>query len=328
MGAPTGLLGSSDAFRSFRDELERVAATDVTVLLEGEHGVGKSRVARALHEHGARADGPFVEVQLAALSPSLLEAELFGHEEGAFTGAHRAREGRFRRAAGGTVVLDAVEGIPNDLQVKLLRVLQERVVEPLGGGEPLPIDARVIATSGVDLFAEVHAGRFREDLYYRLAVVILRVPPLRARQGDLPALARALAEDAAARTGRAARGLSDGALERLAAHPWPGNVRELENALERVTVLGADDAGPVQADELDFLDEGLAGADRSLARAALAQGLSLDRLTLAMLEEALAEQRGNLSAAARRLGLSRRAFEYRRRKLQENGVDGGEEDEQ
>ncbi|MAF66275.1 MAG: sigma-54-dependent Fis family transcriptional regulator [Planctomycetes bacterium] len=313
------LAGTSAAARAFEGELGRLASSDVTVLLEGESGVGKGAAARRLHARGARAGAPVVEVGLGALAPTLLEAELFGHEEGAFTGAARARPGRFRAAAGGTIVLDGVETLPEDLQVKLLRVLQERVVEPLGAEAPVSVDARVVATSGRDLRVEVAAGRFREDLYYRLAVAVLRVPPLRARREDLPALAAWLVDRVAARLRVAPRPFSPAALDCLAAHSWPGNVRELENAVERILALApagepAGEPAPVGAEELTFLTEPIPGEARRLARAALGLGLGLDDLTGTLIEEALAENRGNASAAARQLGLTRRAFDYRRRR--------------
>jgi DNA-binding NtrC family response regulator len=314
-------IGDSEAFRAFSRDLSRVAASEVTVLIEGENGSGKTSGARAVHALGRRAAGPLVEVDLAALSPSLLESELFGHEEGAFTGAHRARLGRFRRAEGGTLVLDGIECLPYDLQVKLLRTLQERVVEPLGGEEAIPIDVRVVATSGRDLRATVDAGEFREDLYYRLAVVTLQVPPLRARIPDIPELVERLAGEVAARAGVPVRVFGADALARLSEHTWPGNVRELENAVERVMVLAPDDADEVRSEELEFLSESVVDAPRRLAREALSHGVSLGTLTSAMMEEALREERGNLSAAARRVGLSRRAFEYRRAKLAETQSD-------
>ena len=236
---PPALLGESEAFRAFRDELVRVAASDATVLLRGESGVGKGLAATALHHASPRAGAPLVTVHLGALSETLVESELFGHEKGAFTDAHQARSGAFRRAEGGTLVLDDVDLLPPLAQVKLLRVLQERVVEPLGAEAPVPIDVRVVATTTRDLARLVEDGEFRADLYFRLDVVPLEVPPLRARLSDLPALAEALAGRIAQRLSVAARPLSAMALERLRAHGWPGNVRELENALERVLVLGA-----------------------------------------------------------------------------------------
>jgi len=281
------------------------------VLLLGETGSGKTRAARALHELSARSAGPLVEVQLAALPATLLEAELFGHEQGAFTGAHRAREGRFVRARGGTIVLDGVECLPLESQVKLLRVLQEREVEPLGSEHPVAVDARVVATSRLDLAGEAAAGRFREDLFWRLAVVTLRLPPLRVRLDELPSLCAELSARSAQRLGLPARAVSDEALARLRAHPWPGNVRELENALERVLVLAAGETGPVAAAELEFLGEATAGAVDRMAVEALAHGVGLAELERALLDAALREAHGNLSAAARRLGITRRSFEYR-----------------
>ena len=306
----------SPAYRSFLHDLERVAASEATVLLTGESGSGKGHAARLLHEASPRAAGPLAVVQIAALPASLVEAELFGHAEGAFTGAERERAGRVRAADGGTLVLDGIELLPLEQQVKLLRVLQERVVEPLGG-DPQPVDVRVIATSTARLASQVEAGAFREDLYYRLAVVTLEVPALRQRLEDLEPLVEVLSEQVAQRSRVPARPASKACLERLAAHPWPGNLRELENALERVHVLGsgaAEEAPEMTAEEFEFLGEALEDEDRRLAKEALALGLDLDRLTHALLEAALEEQRGNVSAAARQVGLSRRAFEYRRKR--------------
>ena len=296
----------------FQDSLSRAAATDATVLLTGESGTGKSLAARWLHERGNRRQGPFVSVSLAALSPTLVAAELFGHEAGAFTGAQRARRGRFRQADGGTLVLDDVAAMPPVTQGKLLRVLQERVVEPLGAEDPVPIDVRIVVTTAVDLPREVEAGRFRADLYYRLAVVELAVPPLRDPAGELGALAESLIGSIADRLGVPVRPVSSEALARLEAHPWPGNVRELENTLERVLVLGTRAAGAaIDATELEFLGEAVDGIADDIAQRALAHGLTLEDLERSVLAAALAESRGNVSAAARKIGLTRRAFEYR-----------------
>ena len=314
-------VGPSEALASFQRELRAAAGSDATVLLQGESGAGKSAAARWLHDQGDRAAGPFVACNLAALSPTLVEAALFGHERGAFTDAHRARTGLFRRASGGTLLLDDVDHLALELQVKLLRVLQERTVEPLGSDEAVPVDVRVVATTNKDLRAEVEAERFREDLYYRLAVVTLELPPLRARTADLGELASLLTDRICERSRLRPRELSAAALRRLEGHPWPGNVRELENALERVLVLGSvpavdGDGGrdapvAIEAGELDFLGEACRGGAEEVARQALAQGLTVDRLTVAMMERALAEHRGNVSAAARQVGLTRRAFDYR-----------------
>lgn len=309
----------------FERTLDRVArsaaraagAAPPTVLLTGESGTGKSRAARRLHDLSPRADGPFVPVHLAGLAATLLEAELFGHEEGAFTGAAGAREGRFVRASGGTLVLEAIETLALPLQVKLLRVLQERVVEPLGAVQAVPVDCALVATTAVDLRQEVDAGRFREDLYFRLAVVPLEVPPLRARtrDDDFAGLCDELVAAVAERASVPSRDLSPGARELLADHPWPGNVRELENALERVLVVPQE--GEIGPEELGFLAESTRGRSHEIAREALGAGVSLEAFERAMIEEALAQTRGNASAAARVLGLSRRAFDYRRKKLTE-----------
>jgi DNA-binding NtrC family response regulator len=293
--------------------LRRLAGSAATVLLVGESGTGKSRAARRLHELSGR-PGALVLVHLGALSPSLIESELFGHEAGAFTGAQRARQGAFRRAHGGTLVLDDVELLPRESQVKLLRVLQERVVEPLGAERSEPIDARFVATTSARLADEVAAGRLRNDLYWRLNVVAIEVPPLRARRAELQDLAQGLLQAVAERAQVPPRGLSAGALQRLSAHPWPGNVRELENALERALALSRGE-GPLEAADFEFLSEGLLGAADRLALQALAQGIDLERFEAALLRAAWAQERGNLSAAARAAGLSRRAFEYRLQRL-------------
>ncbi len=305
------LLGRSPAHLQFMEHLRLAAGSDATVLLEGESGVGKSTAGLWLHAEGARAAKPCLSAHLGALSSSLIESELFGHAEGAFTDAGGARKGLFRRADGGTLVLDDIGLLPLESQVKLLRVLQERVVEPVGSEESFPVDVRIVATAARGLEARVRAGGFREDLYYRLAVVTLEVPPLRAREGDLERLSEGLLERAAERYGRVpARRLSAAALELCRAHAWPGNVRELENAMERVTALGGpeDEVAPA---ELEFLEESVAGIEVELADQALAHGVGLEDFERALLQAALAQARGNLSAAARAVGLTRRAFEYR-----------------
>ena len=306
-----------DPWDAFQADLRRIAGSPATVLIEGEGGAGKSRAAIELHRRGPSPEGPLVVVDLGALPPTLVEGELFGHEEGAFTGATHARLGRFRRAHGGTIVLEGIDRLPADIQGKLLRVLQEREVEPLGSEQPVPVDVRVLATSASDLASDVERGTFREDLFFRLAVVRLRVPPLRARGEGILALAEQLLDEVGSRLGLSGRELGDGARERLIAHPWPGNVRELENALERVIVLGGSDPGkgPITADELAFLEEPLEGAADRIAGEVLSHGVSLEELDFAVLRRALDEARGNLSAAARSLGLSRRAFEYRWKKV-------------
>ena len=311
----------SEARRAFESDLRQASGSRATVLLEGESGSGKSRAARLLHGWSPRASEPCVTVHLGAVSPSLIESELFGHEAGAFTDARRERQGVFRRANGGTVVLDDIPLLPLESQVKLLRVLQERVVEPVGAEQAVPVDVRVVATSNLDLAAEVEAGRFREDLFYRLAVVRLAVPPLRACPEDLPALALVLSARVAARLGCVERPLSDDVLKRLGNHAWPGNVRELENALERLTALGQ---GPIEVGELEFLSAAVSGVADELARRALAHGLDVAAMEQALIDASLAEQRGNVSGSARQLGLTRRALEYRLARRGEGAEEEGE----
>jgi DNA-binding NtrC family response regulator len=320
------LVGESATFRAFRARLQQVAPSDATVLIRGESGCGKELAARALHDASRRAGGPFVPVHIAALAPALVESELFGHEEGAFTGAHRARQGRFRQADGGTLLLDDVDALGLDVQSKLLRVLQERAVEPVGGERPLPVDVRVLATTQRDLAEEVEAGRFRADLFWRLSVVPLDVPPLRARLDDLPSLAGHLIDRLVAGRRLKRRALSDGALAALRRHTWPGNVRELENALERALVLAppGDPPPPIEAGELDSLAPATCSAADDVAARALASGLRLEDVERALLERALADSRGNLSAAARRVGLTRRAFEYRLARARGQGGEAAE----
>jgi DNA-binding NtrC family response regulator len=303
--------GRSPAARALEDLLRQVAGSDVPILIQGESGSGKSSAAREIHQRSARRAEPLIETQLSTLAPTLIESELFGHVPGAFTGAQRARAGRFQRAGAGTIVLDGIETLAEELQVKLLRVLQERVIEPVGSEEALPLGARVIATSGIDLREAVRAGRFRSDLYFRLAVVVIEIPTLRARAEDLALFAARILELAAARLCVAPRALSAAAAARLAAHRWPGNLRELENALERVLVLGAGRSDEIGAGEFEFLDETRRDALLPLARALLARGICLPEFERALLAEALRESRGNVSAAARALGLSRKAFEHR-----------------
>jgi DNA-binding NtrC family response regulator len=305
-------LGSCPVVVEFLARLRRAAESDSTVLILGESGVGKSAAAARLHAWSSRARGPLVAVSLVATSGTLIEATLFGHERGAFTDAHRSRSGIFRRANGGTVVLDDIEHLPLETQVKLLRVLQERVVEPLGAETSVPVDVRIVATASQPLERAVEAGRFRSDLYYRLAVLPLEVPPLRARREDLADLAKELLARLAQRVGVAPRAATGEALQLLRAHGWPGNLRELENTLERVLVLGEERVAPIAPEELYFLSEAVAGREDELARQALAAGLTIEQMSRAMMKRALEEHRGNVSAAARSLGMTRRAFDYRR----------------
>jgi two-component system response regulator HydG len=231
------LLGRSAAMQTMLKSVAQVAPSRATVLLLGESGTGKERVAQALHEASPRRSGPFVKLHCAALAESLLESELFGHERGSFTGAAARREGRFKQAHGGTLFLDEIAEVPPAVQVKLLRVLQEREFERVGGNETLKVDVRIVAATHRDLAALVREGRFREDLFYRLNVVSIRLPPLRERRSDIPLLADHFLRRFAAESGRELAGFTPDALAALQEHAWPGNVRELENTVERAVVL-------------------------------------------------------------------------------------------
>jgi len=232
-----GLLGASEPMQRIYRLARRVASAKAAVLITGESGTGKGALARAIHDESGRSHKPFVAVHAAALVDSLLESELFGHERGAFTGADRRRIGRFEQADGGTLFLDEVGDIPASTQVKLLRVLQDRTFERVGGNDPIKVDVRLIAATNRDLSAEVSAGRFREDLFYRLNVVHIEMPPLRVRDDDVLLLAGEFLRRFAAENKKNIVGFSERALEKLKSHPWAGNVRELENAVERAVVL-------------------------------------------------------------------------------------------
>jgi two-component system response regulator HupR/HoxA len=285
------------------DLVARAARFDVAILLTGESGTGKELLARAIHYASGRADKPFVVENCGALPDNLLESELFGHKRGAFTGAFEDRIGLFQQAHGGTLFLDEIGETTPAFQVKLLRVLQEGEFRPVGGSRPVSVDVRVIAATNRDLEAEVKAGRFREDLFYRLATVPLRLPALRERPMDIPALARAILAKTGAALGRRAEGFAPATLDCLSAHGWPGNVRELQNEIQRMLVLSD---GPVLTPDLlapQIRQAGLAEALEGNAPAGL-RG-RVDALESRVLVEALARNRGNLSRTARELGLSR-----------------------
>ena len=277
----------------------RVAPRDVTILLSGESGTGKERVAEALVRASRRASRPFVRFNCAALTAELAEAELFGHSKGAFTGAQKARNGLFREANGGTILLDEIGELDLAMQAKLLRVLQEREVRPVGEDRAIPIDVRILAATHRDLPKLVAEGRFREDLYYRLKVVELRVPPLRDRIDDVAVLARVFLERFAARFGIASLRVPDELFARLATYAWPGNVRELENAMESLVALSAD--GVL---DLDLLP-GASTSARSVSRAGLSLKQRVDAYERGLIVAALDETKGNRRAAARLLGTSR-----------------------
>ena len=248
------IVGGSFVIRSVVDRIEKVGPTDARVLIRGENGTGKELVARALHRLSTRADKPFVEVNCAAIPSELIESELFGHMKGAFTGAHQDRAGKFEQANGGTLFLDEIGDMAPAAQAKVLRALQDGVITRVGGEQPIHVDVRVLAATNKDLKAEIDAGRFREDLFFRLNVVPIEVPPLRERRDDISMLVRHFVDHAVQEQRLPPRRFSQGALERLAAMPWPGNVRELRNTVERLLILA-------QGDEIAATDiERLAGA--------------------------------------------------------------------
>ena len=303
---PRALLGSSAVMRDVVDLIARVAATDATVLIDGESGTGKELVARAIHDGSPRRAGPFVAINCAAVPAQLLESELFGHTRGAFTDARVARAGLFLDARGGTLFLDEIGEMPMGMQVKLLRALQERAVRPVGGTQEVPFEARVVAATNRDLEEEMRAHRFREDLYYRIAVVGIHVPTLRERTEDVPSLAQHFVRRFSERFGKHVLGLSPTALQRLLAYPWPGNVRELENAIERAVALARFDQLT-----LEDLPERVRTHAPDHVQPLPEQAEAL--ITLAELErryihQVLQRVGGNKSRAARILGLDRRTL--------------------
>jgi DNA-binding NtrC family response regulator len=306
------ILGDHPAMQKLVKMIGQIAPSRATVLIHGESGTGKELIAAAIHQNSPRKDRPFVRLNCAALAESLLESELFGHEKGSFTGAQGRREGRFKQADGGTLFLDEISEVPMAMQVKLLRFLQERQFERVGGNETLTVDVRIVAATNRDLRERVKAGTFREDLYYRLNVVQLDVPPLRARKSDIPTLAQHFLQRFAKENGRTIRGFSDAALKALLTYPWPGNVRELENAIERAVVLCADDE--LGAEHLPARN-GEASAELGI----LVPGITLEELERMAILQALEAASGSTSKAAEMLGVSRRKIQYR---LKEWGLTG------
>jgi two-component system response regulator AtoC len=298
--APQGFpeLGQTARMRDLAAMVAKVADTPSTVLITGENGTGKEVVARRIHALSSRADAPFVAVNIGGIPETLLESELFGHERGAFTGAERRKIGMFELASSGSLFLDEIGDMPLHLQVKLLRVLQEKRIQRLGSTQPVPIDARFIAATHQDLSARVREGRFREDLFYRLAVVRLEVPPLRERLDDLPLLAGQILVRLNAKLGKAVRTLDPAALKALRAYPFPGNVRELENLLERAMIFADSDA-------LGLSDLALPPAAGPPPPPPAASLESLERRAIA---EALQRWEGNRTRAASELGISRRTL--------------------
>jgi two-component system response regulator HydG len=317
------IIGTSLAWRRTMDIVMQAAPSEATVLLLGESGTGKELLARALHDNstrargtrqseGARDPGPFVAVNCAAIPESILEAELFGYEKGAFTGAATARDGRFEAANGGTLFLDEIGEISRHVQVKLLRVLQEGEIERLGGsGKPRPIDVRIVAATNVNLAEEVKAGRFREDLYYRLNVIPVSVPPLRDRRDDIPLLAQHFIQVYAEKNGKAISGCTPAALERLTEYGWPGNVRELENAIERAVVLTRSGSSMIDEDVLPREIRDATPGTASASSLTFPIGMPLAEIEMRVIHETLRHTRGDKRLTAKLLGIATRTI-YRR----------------
>jgi DNA-binding NtrC family response regulator len=293
------------------EQIERVALTDATVLIEGESGTGKELIASAIHYNSRRRDGPFIKTNCSVFAESLVESELFGHERGAFTGATRRRHGRFEQADGGSLFLDEIGDLSPAIQVKLLRILQERSFERVGGEETLSVDVRLIAATNQNLEALVQEGRFREDLYYRLHVVTLKPPPLRERLDDIPPLVHHFLEEFRTLYGSQVRSLSLGALRALATYSWPGNVRELRNCIESLVVMAR---GTVL--ELEDIPEHMRAAE-GREHMSLPMGMPLREVEKTFILRTLASLGGNKSAAAEKLGIGLKTL-YRR--LEEYGI--------
>jgi two-component system NtrC family response regulator len=291
-----GVIGVSDAMRGLVRAIEKVAPTDATVLLLGESGTGKELMARALHRLSSRSQRPFVAINCAAIPDSLLESELFGYEKGAFTGAAKRTPGKLEHADGGTVFLDEIGEMPASLQAKLLRVLQERCVERVGGRTPVPLNLRFICATNRKLDTLIGTGTFRDDLYYRVSEVTIKVPPLRERQGDSLLLAQFLLQEAATKLGQSPRGLAPDAIRAIQAHDWPGNVRELENRIKTAAIMA--EGVVLTAGDLDLSDSGDDPKYLNLRVARLHAEAQAVR-------QALAVARGNVSRAAQFLGVTR-----------------------
>jgi two-component system response regulator HydG len=304
-----GIAGHSPAIRDMVEMIRRVADSDASVLITGESGTGKELVARALHNLSPRRDQPFVAVNCAAMPATLLESELFGHVRGAFTDAKQDRKGLFVTARAGTILLDEIGEMPTEMQVKLLRVLQQRTVRPVGGNEEIPFEARVITSTNRDLDTEVAEKRFREDLFYRINVVQIAVPPLRDRAGDVLSLAQHFLDQIARRTKKPVRGISAAAARLLVDYDWPGNVRELENCMERAVAL-------CRLDEITIDDLPAKVLEHESSRIVIGAGAPSELMTMHEMEQRYARQvlaatGGNKTNAARILGIDRRSL-YRR----------------
>ncbi len=307
------MIGRSTAMVKLLETVAQVAPSEATVLITGDSGTGKELIAGAIHFNSPRKDGSFVKVNCAAITETLLESELFGHEKGAFTGAHRRKEGRFRQADGGSLFLDEVSEMSLGMQVKLLRALQEREITRVGGEEVIKVDVRVIAAANKDLIQEIESGRFREDLYYRLNVVTLNVPLLRERKEDIPLLAQHFLNTFAEKNRKQIKGFTPQAMDQLLKYEWPGNVRELMNAVERAVILSRSE----YLDEQDLplvIKDSLSDEEKSPSRDAVPADLPLEDVEKATILKTLESTDGNKSEAARRLGITRKTLHKKLKK--------------
>ena len=295
-----GILGTSTSMQAVFESIRKVATVDAPVLILGESGTGKEMTARAIHNRSVRKDGPFIAINCSAIPESLIESELFGHEKGAFTGAHVQRKGRIESSSGGTLFLDEIGEIPLPIQVKLLRFLQERCIERVGGRQEIPVDTRVIAATNADLKKGMQDGTFREDLFYRLAVVQIVLPALRNREGDILFLAQSFLQQFANESGKPGLTFAPEALKAIQRYNWPGNVRELQNRIRRAVIMGGEKR--VSAQDLELtgaINPNRTGSILKDAREALEREL---------LQQSLRKHGGKISAAATELGISRPTF--------------------
>ena len=316
------IVGHSRAMQEIFATVVRVAPTRATVLLCGESGVGKDMIARAIHHHSPRKDRPFVKINCTAIPENLMESELFGYEKGAFTGANISKPGKFEQADTGTVMLDEIGDVPGSVQVKLLRILQERELERLGSNKTKQIDVRVVAATNVDLRAALEQGTFREDLYYRLNVMPLNIPALRERKEDIPFLAEHFVQKLSRDLGVQIESITEGAIAKLMEYHWPGNIRELENVMERSMVMAS---GKVLEASDIRLDAAVRGrSSQGAGDSFLPEGFTLEQYEQSLIKEALKRASGNKSHAARLLGLTRNALRYR---LAQMGLDNEGHDE-
>jgi DNA-binding NtrC family response regulator len=316
------IIGQSAAMQEVFDTVKQVAGSKATVLIEGESGTGKELIAHAIHRLSPRTKGPYVAVHCAALSTNLLESELFGHEKGAFTGATERRRGRFELADGGSLFLDEIGEIDASIQVKILRVLEERTFERVGGQETIETDARLIAATNRDLRAMMERGTFREDLFYRLFVVVIRVPPLRERREDIPLLIQHFLQNIAKENGRQIESITPDALQAMTAYAWPGNVRELRNAVERMVVLSRGNRITMRELPAEIRDDAPPPRPARPGAAGEPSPLSIDEAERNLVIKALKTTGGNKTRAAEQLGISRRTLH---RKLHEYNLTGNDE---